>query len=107
MVIDLTGMELANASLLDEGTAAAEAMSMLAGLRKKEKKNASKFFVDKNTFPQTLDVLKTRALPIGIDLVIDDLSKLDLTDPDLYGILVQYPNNDGAVVPYEDMFASA
>ncbi|MEP2773187.1 MAG: aminomethyl-transferring glycine dehydrogenase [Fulvivirga sp.] len=107
MVIDLTGMELANASLLDEGTAAAEAMSMLAGLRKKEKKNASKFFVDKNTFPQTLDVLKTRALPIGIDLVIDDLSNLDLTDPDLYGILVQYPNNDGAVIPYEDMFASA
>ncbi len=107
MVIDLTGMELANASLLDEGTAAAEAMSMLAGLRKKEKKNASKFFVDKNTFPQTLDVLKTRALPIGIDLVIDDLSSLDLTDPDLYGILVQYPNNDGAVISYEDMFASA
>jgi len=107
MVIDLTGMEIANASLLDEGTAAAEAMSMLAGARKKEKKKASKFFVDKSSFPQTLDVLKTRALPIGIDLVIDDLSNLDLTDPDLYGILVQYPNNDGAVESYEALFESA
>lgn len=107
MIIDLTGMELANASLLDEGTASAEAMSMLAGARKKEKKDASKFFVDKNTFPQTIDVLKTRAIPIGIELVIDDLSKLDLTDPELYGILVQYPNNDGEVVDYENLFASA
>ncbi|MDX1630198.1 MAG: glycine dehydrogenase (aminomethyl-transferring), partial [Fulvivirga sp.] len=107
MVADLTGMELANASLLDEGTAAAEAMSMLAGARKKEKKNANKFFVDKNTFPQTLDVLKTRAIPVGIDLVIDDLSNLDLTDPDIYGILVQYPNNDGAISSYENLFEAA
>jgi len=107
MIIDLTGMEIANASLLDEGTAAAEAMSMLAGARKKEKKKANKFFVDKNTFPQTIDVLKTRALPVGIELVIDDLSNLDLTDPDIYGILVQYPNNDGAVPSYESLFATA
>ncbi|MTI21985.1 glycine dehydrogenase (aminomethyl-transferring), partial [Fulvivirga sp. RKSG066] len=107
MVIDLTGMEIANASLLDEGTAAAEAMSMLAGARKKEKKNASKFFVDKNTFPQTIDVLKTRALPIGIDLVIDDLSNLDLTDPELYGLLIQYPNNDGSIESYDALIAAA
>jgi len=107
MIIDLTGMEIANASLLDEGTAAAEAMSMLAGARKKEKKKASTFFVDKNTFPQTLDVLKTRATPVGINLVIDDLSNLDLTDQDLYGVLIQYPNNDGSVEDYESLIASA
>jgi len=107
MVIDLTGMEIANASLLDEGTAAAEAMSMLAGARKKEKKKASTFFVDKNTFPQTLDVLKTRATPVGINLVIDDLSNLDLTDSDLYGVLIQYPNNDGSVEDYQSLIESA
>ncbi len=107
MVIDLTGMEIANASLLDEGTAAAEAMTMLVGARKGPKKNANKFFVDQNTFPQTLDILKTRAIPVGIDLVIGDLSALDLTDENLYGVLCQYPNNDGAVVDHTDFIASA
>ncbi|QSE97888.1 aminomethyl-transferring glycine dehydrogenase [Fulvivirga lutea] len=106
-IIELTGMEIANASLLDEGTAAAEAMTMLMGLRKGNKKNSSKFFVDKNVFPQTLDLLKTRAIPVGIDLVIDDLSKLDLTDESLYGIYIQYPNNDGEVIDHSDLIASA
>ena len=107
VITDLTGMEIANASLLDEGTAAAEAMSMLAGLTKGSKKNASKFFVDENVFPQTIDILKTRATPTGIDLVVGDLNQLDLTDPELYGVLVQYPNNDGIAIEHTHFFSSA
>ncbi|MEM7109350.1 MAG: aminomethyl-transferring glycine dehydrogenase, partial [Bacteroidota bacterium] len=107
MVIDLTGMEIANASLLDEGTAAAEAMTMLAGARKGAKKNADKFFVDRNTFPQTLELLKTRATPVGIDLVIGELNELNLTDPDLYGILLQYPDNNGEVKDPSALIGSA
>ncbi|MEO1098037.1 MAG: aminomethyl-transferring glycine dehydrogenase [Bacteroidota bacterium] len=107
VITDLTGMGIANASLLDEGTAAAEAMTMLAGGRKGIKKNADKFFVDKNTFLQTLDVLKTRAIPVGIELVIDDLSELDLTDPELYGVLLQYPDNNGEVKDHSALIASA
>jgi len=107
VVSDLTGMELANASLLDEGTAAAEAMAMLYAAKPKEKKTANKFFVDEKVFPQTLDVLKTRSLPIGIELVVAPLSELDLTDPSLYGILLQYPNADGEVVDHRNLIASA
>ncbi|MEL7003083.1 MAG: glycine dehydrogenase (aminomethyl-transferring), partial [Bacteroidota bacterium] len=107
MIIDLTGMEIANASLLDEGTAAAEAMTMLWDGRKREKKKANKFFVDINTFPQTLDVLKTRALPVGIDLVIDDLANLDLSDPELYGVFLQYPDNNGSIKDHSDFIAAA
>lgn len=107
MVMDLTGMEIANASLLDEGTAAAEAMSMFAGLRKRDKKKANTFFVDKNTFPQTLDLLKTRATPVGINLVIGDINAVDLTDPDLYGVLYQYPAGDGSVRDFKAFNESA
>ena len=107
LVMDLTGMEIANASLLDEGTAAAEAMTMLYASKPKGKKSAHKFFVDEKTFPQTLDVLKTRALPIEIHLVIGPLSELDLTDPDLYGILLQYPNADGEVIDHQHLVKSA
>lgn len=107
LVIDLTGMEIANASLLDEGTAAAEAMTMLAGSRKGSKKNADKFFVDINIFPQTLEVLKTRAVPVGIELMVGDLSELDLTDPELYGILLQYPDNNGEVHDHSALIESA
>jgi len=107
MIIDLTGMEIANASLLDEGTAAAEAMSMMAGLRKGSKKNAHKFFVDKHVYEQTIDVLKTRSVPIGIELVVEDYKNIDLSDPDLYGILVQYPNKFGEVNDYTSFFKEA
>lgn len=107
MVIDLTGMEIANASLLDEATAAAEAMAMLAGARKGVKKDANKFFVDRNTFPQTLNILKTRSIPVGIDVVVGDLRDLDLTDPQLYGVLVQYPDNNGSVHDYEPFITLA
>src|SRR6188768_3215135 len=84
MVIDLTGMQIANASLLDEGTAAAEAMHLLFASRKR--KEANRFFVDRNTFPQTLDVLRTRATPIGVELVIGNIASLDLTDPALFAV---------------------
>jgi glycine dehydrogenase len=107
MVMDLTGMEIANASLLDEGTAAAEAMAMFAGLRKRPKREAQTFFADQNTFPQTLEVLKTRALPMGINLVIGDINKIDLTDPELYGVLYQYPGGDGSVSDFEAFNQSA
>lgn len=107
MVMDLTGMEIVNASLLDEGTAAAEAMTMLYELRSSSKKAASKFFVDKNTFPQTIDVLKTRAVPLGIELVIEDLGNLDLQDTTLFGILLQYPDGNGAVHNYENIISAA
>lgn len=107
VVMELTGMELANASLLDEGTAAAEAMTMLHAVKPREKKNANKFFVDEKIFPQTKALLITRAEPIGIDLVFGPLSSLDLTDPELYALMVQYPNSDGAVMDYSALVASA
>lgn len=107
MVMDLTGMEIANASLLDEATAAAEAMFMFAGQRKKEKKAANTFFVDENTFPQTIDVLKTRSVPVGIQLEIGKVAELDVTREDLYGVLIQYPAGDGKVINYKSFIESA
>ncbi|WP_186753677.1 aminomethyl-transferring glycine dehydrogenase [Echinicola salinicaeni] len=107
MVMDLTGMELANASLLDEGTAAAEAMNMLFATRPREKKKAAKFFVDEKVFLQTREILKTRALPVGVELVQGPLSELDLTDPELYGVMLQYPNADGEVINYNSLVQTA
>lgn len=107
MVTDLTGMELANASLLDEATAAAEAMCMLFGLRKGEKKSASKFLVDKEVFPQTLDVLQTRATPFGIELEVVDLVNSDVTANDVFGVFFQYPNNTGAIRDWSAIVAAA
>ncbi|NVK86359.1 MAG: aminomethyl-transferring glycine dehydrogenase, partial [Cytophagia bacterium] len=107
MVMDLTAMEIANASLLDEGTAAAEAMAMFAGQRKKDKKDANVFFVDENTFPQTIDVLKTRSTPFGIQLEIGNYAELDLTRQDLYGVLIQYPASDGKVIDYRSFVETA
>src|ERR1043165_2041383 len=94
MIIDLTGLEIANASLLDEATAAAEAVHLLFASRKGGKKNAAKFFVDKNVFPQTIDLLKTRSAPLGIELVVGDVDKVDITEADLFGVYVQNPNNN-------------
>ncbi|WP_026902968.1 aminomethyl-transferring glycine dehydrogenase [Pedobacter glucosidilyticus] len=99
MVIDLTGMEIANASLLDEGTAAAEAMFMQYSLRKN---NAAKtFFVSEEVFPQTIDILKTRSQPYGIELVIGDHRTVELTE-DMFGAIVQYPAGNGEVFDYSD-----
>ncbi|MFY0627825.1 MAG: aminomethyl-transferring glycine dehydrogenase [Reichenbachiella sp.] len=106
MVSDLTGMEIANASLLDEGTAAAEAMSMLFAMRKKNKKSAYKFFVEKNTFPQTIDVLKTRSAPLGIELIIDDVDNFKPNE-DLFGILLQYPSSKGNISDISEIISKA
>lgn len=102
MVSDLTGMELANASLLDEATAAAEAMTMLYGQRKgSKKKTAHTFYVSDKVYPQTLDLLYTRSAPLGIRVEVGELAKLDVTRDDLFGILFQYPEADGQVTNYE------
>ncbi|MEX0275586.1 MAG: aminomethyl-transferring glycine dehydrogenase, partial [Flavobacteriaceae bacterium] len=107
-VCDLTGMEIANASLLDEGTAAAEAMSMLLNLRNREQKknNALKFMVSEEVLPQTLSILHTRAIPLGIDLVIGDPKNLDLDDG-FFGVLLQYPGKHGETYDYSDFVAHA
>tara|TARA_B100000927_G_scaffold44258_1_gene31581 strand:+ start:2341 stop:5217 length:2877 start_codon:yes stop_codon:yes gene_type:complete len=107
MVVDLTGMELANASLLDEATAVAEAMSMFYGAmsRAKKKAGANRFFVDQNTFPQSIALLRTRAEPIGVQLVFGDYKTFEPTE-DFFGALVQYPNADGSVEDYR-AFAAA
>ena len=96
MVTDLTGLEISNASLLDEGTAAAEAMAMAFSLGRQKK---NKFFVQKNTFPQTLEVLKTRATPIGIELIIGDWEQCPWTE--VFGVFCQYPAADGTVEDIE------
>ena len=107
MVTDLTGMEIANASLLDEGTAAAEAMYMLSAVQKGPKKKVNKFFIDENTFPQTIDVMRTRADSHYIDLVIGNIDSLDLTDADLFGVYIQNPGNNGDISDYTDFISTA
>jgi len=104
MVIDLTGLPIANASLLDEGTAAAEAMSMFLHVTKN--KNATKFFVSDSCFPQTIDVMKTRAVPLGIELIIGDVFKTTFTD-EYFGILLQYPSDNGEVFDYRSIIDAA
>ncbi|MCC7158022.1 MAG: aminomethyl-transferring glycine dehydrogenase [Ignavibacteria bacterium] len=106
MVVDLTGLPVANASLLDEGTAAAEAMHVLFAARKPEKKSANKFFVSDECFPQTIDVLKTRTEPIGVELIVGDIDKIELTD-DIFGMMVQYPTADGEIHDYTKLFDRA
>ncbi len=108
MIIDLTGQEIANASLLDEATAAAGVRCTCCSRHAKgTRKDASKFFVDVNTFPQTIDVLKTRSTPLGINLVIGDVTKADLTDKDLFAVYLQTPNNNGEIIDYTNLIASA
>jgi glycine dehydrogenase len=107
MIIDLTGMEIANASLLDEATAAAEAMHLLYASRKASKKEAHTFFVDENTFPQVIDLLKTRSAPIGVTLQIGNVEKLDLTSPELFAIYVQNPDNNGEIKDYTSLIETA
>ena len=101
MIMDLTGMEIANASLLDEATAAAEAMAMLFHNRTREaiEKGSNKFFVSDECFPQTVELLKTRSMPIGIELVVGDF-KTAVLDGSIFGALLQYPSADGKVHDY-------
>lgn len=107
MVIELTGMEIANASLLDEGTAAAEAMTMLHSVRPAAKKNAQTFFISELCHPQTIDLVIGRAKPLGINVVVGNHATYDLTNEDLYGILLQYPATNGEVYDYTDLIATA
>ncbi len=104
MIIELTGMEIANASLLDEGTAAAEAMHMLHAESKNA--NATKFFVSELCFPQTIDVLKTRTEPIGVELVIGNHETVVL-DETYFGALLQYPAGNGEIIDYSEFMAKA
>ncbi len=102
MILELTGMEITNCSLLDEATAAAEAMTMMYALRGKEMKKAgaNKLFVDNKIFPQIKDVLITRAAPQGIELVYGDYDSFEFT-PEVFGALVQYPASDGEIRNYQ------
>jgi len=106
MVADLTGLPLANSSLLDEGTAAAEAMLMLYNARPRAlaKKGANVFLVSKDLFPQTVEVLKTRADSSAIELLIEDHAEFEL-DELVFGCMVQYPNQKGEIVDYSDLAA--
>jgi len=108
MVIELTGMEIANASLLDEGTAAAEAMALLFDIRSREQKknNITKFFVSKELFPQTLSVLQTRSIPIGIELVIGNHEEFNFSE-DFFGAILQYPGKYGQVYDYSTFIEKA
>ncbi|MBD2021734.1 aminomethyl-transferring glycine dehydrogenase [Leptolyngbya sp. FACHB-36] len=96
MVTDLTGLEIANASLLDEGTAAAEAMSMSYGV---SKTGAKTFWVSQECHPQTIAVVQTRALPLGIDVLVGDHRTVSFDQP-VFGVLLQYPASDGAIYDY-------
>jgi glycine dehydrogenase len=96
MIIDLTGLEIANASLLDEATAAAEAMSMSYGICKNK---ANAFFVSQDCHPQTIDVLQTRARPLGIEIIIGDHQSFDFSES-IFGAVLQYPASDGTVYNY-------
>jgi len=108
MVTELTGMELANASLLDEGTAAAEAMIMFFNTRSRSQKknNALQFFVSDNVLPQTIDILKTRATPLQIELVIGEHNQIEFTE-NFFGALVQYPGKNGQVLDYSEFVKTA
>jgi len=108
MICDLTGMELANASLLDESTAAAEAMTMLFAVRSRtqKKNNVNKFFVSEEILPQTLSLLKTRAIPLDIELVIGNHQAFDFST-EFYGAILQYPGKSGQVYDYTNFVEKA
>lgn len=102
MISDLTGLPIANASLLDEGTAVAEAMHVFYEVRNKTKNKpqAHKIFIDKNTFPQTIDVVKGRALPLNIEVVVDEYKNFSPTE-EFFAIVLQYPNSSGSIEDYK------
>ena len=107
MVIDLTGMEIANASLLDEATAAAEAMTMIYGLHEtKDKTESDRFLVSDQCHPQTISVVRTRALPLGIKVEVANLHEQTLDDS-CFGILLSYPTTEGNVEDYQDLIQQA
>ncbi|HEX3724179.1 MAG TPA: hypothetical protein VHV31_15430, partial [Nitrolancea sp.] len=101
MVSDLTGMEIANASMLDEGTSAAEAMTLSYAVKSRGRHLDQAFFVSDECHPQSIEVVKTRAQSIGIDVIVGDYRTFDFNTP-VFGVLVQYPATDGVVFDYED-----
>jgi glycine dehydrogenase len=103
LIVSLTGLEIANASLLDEGTAAAEAMTMSYGLCKTQ---ANTFFISNSCHPQTIEVVKTRAIPLGIEILVADHRLFDFQTP-IFGVLLQYPATDGAIYDYRDFIVQA
>jgi glycine dehydrogenase len=103
VIMDLTGMAIANASLLDEGTAAAEAMSMSYGIQKTK---FNTFWISEACHPQTIDVIKTRAIPLGIEVVIGDHKNIDFSQ-EIFGMLLQYPATGGAVYDYHEVIEQA
>ena len=107
-VIELSGMEIANASLLDESTAAAEAMALLFDVRTRDQKknNTNKFFVSEEVLPQTISVLQTRSTPIGVELVIGNHENFDFS-ADFFGAILQYPGKYGQVNDYAGFIAKA
>ncbi len=106
MVCDLTKMEIANASLLDEGTAAAEAMIMMFNNRSKEQKSVdeNKFFVDSNILPQTLSVLETRAYPLNIKIIVGNIEAIPKND--FFGCIIQYPGKEGNLIDVEKLLSN-
>ena len=108
VITDLTGFELANSSLLDEATAGAEAMLLAyhARTRKQIKAGINTFYADNNLFPQTIELLKTRALPLGIELVITEYNNFEYSD-NIFGYMVQYPNEKGNVEDYKTVAEKA
>ena len=104
MVADLTGLPLANASLLDEATAAAEAMSMCRGLSHSKGQN---FFVAEDCHPQILAVLQTRAQPLNIFITVGNPDSLDCVQQEIFGVLLSYPSTDGVLRPYEALAQKA
>jgi glycine dehydrogenase len=103
MIIELTGLEIANASLLDEGTAAAEAMAMSYGLCKTK---ANAFFVSASCHPQTIEVIKTRAYPLGINIIVGNHLTFDFNTP-IFGALLQYPTTEGKIYDYSQFIEAA
>ena len=104
MVADLCGLPLANSSLLDEGTAAAEAMSMSRAITRGKR---SVFFIDADTHPQTIACVQTRAEPIGVEVVVGDPESVDFAEQDVFGLLLQYPGSSGAIRDFAALTARA
>jgi glycine dehydrogenase len=107
LVMDLTGMEIANASLLDEATAAAEAMHLLNAVKKPSKAGARTLFVSEKCHPQTIELIKLRSEPIGVLVETGDIFQLDLSRPELFAIMIQYPDTEGNIRNFSSLAAAA
>ena len=106
VVAELTGLEIANASMLDEGTAAAEAMMMCHRVKLGEQAGTSRFFVSEKCHPQTIDIVRTRAKPLGVDVVVGDHRSFEFSG-NVFGVLVQYPDTTGSIHDFAAFFAQA